>query len=333
MNLTAVAQFIKKYTGPIVALIVIPTLLVAIILIYKNQIESRLPLLKKPTLSQFSPKIQKINIQDLKQPQNLPGRLPVYKVGQNTDFLKNSQSLAQKLGINTPPIQTNDINLGKGSIFADKDNVISIYKNSVSYQKLNLKPQKGNFNKENAANIAKKYLTNLGFNTDNLSVTGSALETIEGDNILETQDPQNADLIKLDFGYTISGIQTISSQFIINASVDISGQITSFNFRGLGETQKLNTYPLISFKDVVQALTSGKGAVITMEGFGGYASQLGNLDQINVTSANLTYYLPVNPQDPIQPIWVFDGQTTVKNSFIKIKIAIPAIQEKFFKKT
>jgi hypothetical protein len=333
MNLTNVAAFIKKYTGVIAALIVIPTLLVAIILIYKNRLESQLPLLNQPALALFSPKIEGINTQDLKGPQDPLSRLPVYKVDQNIDFLKDSQSLAQKLGISTPPIPTNDINLGKGNIYADKDNVISIYKNSVSYQKLNLKPQNGNFEKEKAASIAEKYLAGLGFNTDNLLVTGSSLQTFVGYNILETPDPQKADLITLDFGYALSGIQTISSQSAINASVDISGQVTSFNFRGLGSTQKLDTYSLISFKEAIQTLTSGKGMVIAMEGLGGYASQLGSLNQINMTSANLAYYLPVNTMAPIQPIWVFDGQTTVKNSVVKIKVAIPAIQEKFFKKT
>lgn len=333
MNLTVVAQFIKKYTGPLVASVAILILFVAIILIYKNQLESRLPLLNKPSLTLFSPKIEGINTQNLKEPQNPPSLLPVYKVEQSTDYLKDSQALAQKFGINTAPIQTNDVNLGKGNIYADKDNVISIYKNSVTYQKLNLKPQPGNFDKNKAADIAKNYLTGLGFDTTNLIITGSILESVVGDNIFETQDPQKADLITLNFGYTLSGVQTISPQLAVNASVDISGQVTSFNFRGLGSTQKLDTYPLISYKDAIQALTSGKGMVITMEGLGGYASQLGSLPQISMADAYLSYYLPINPQEPLQPVWVFGGQTTVKNSVVKIKIAIPAIQERFFKKT
>src|SRR3989344_3785954 len=141
MNLTTVARFIKKYTGVLIALIVIPALLVVIIVIYKNRIDSQLPILNEPALALFSPKIEGFNTQNLKEPQNPPGRLPLYNVNQNMDYLKDSQTLAQKFGINAAPIQTNDVSLGKGYIFADKDNVISIYKNSVAYQKLNLKSQ------------------------------------------------------------------------------------------------------------------------------------------------------------------------------------------------
>lgn len=333
MNLTTIALFIKKYAGILIASITIPTLLVAIIFIYKNQKESQLPLLDQPSLVLFSTKIENLNTQNLKQPQNPPSRLPVYRVDQNMDYLKDSQSLASKLSINTPPIQANDINLVKGYIYANKNSVISIYKSSVSYQKLSLKPQKGNFDENKAADIAKKYLTSLGFSTDNLFVTGSSLKTIEGDNILETQDPQKADLITLDFGYTLSGIQTMSSQLAINASVDISGQVTSFNIRGLGDAQQLDAYPLINFNEATQLLTSGKGGLAVIEGFGGYASQLKNLPQIDLTGVSLAYYFPVNPQGPLQPIWVFDGQTIFKNSLIKVKVALPAIREKFFKKT
>lgn len=333
MNLTAVSRFIKKYTGVLIALIVIPALLVAIILIYKNRIESQLPLLSEPALALYSPKIEGINTQNLKEPQNPPNRLPLYSINQNTDYLKDSQALAQKFGINTAPIQTNDINLGKGYIYADKANVISIYKNSVSYQKLNLKSQPGNFDKDKAADIAKKYLSGLGFDTSSLSLLDSTLEEITGDNILETPNPQKASLIKLDFGYNLSGIKTVSSQLVINASIDISGQVTAFNFRGLGNAQKLNVYPLLNYKEAVQALVSGKGKVISVEGLGGYASQLVNIQKVDATNAYLAYFLPTNPQEPLQPVWVFDGQATVKNSVVKIKIAIPAIQERFFKKT
>ncbi len=333
MSLTAVARFIKKYTGVLIALVVIPTLLVVIIVIYKNRIDSQLPILNEPTLALFSPKIEGINTQNLKEPQNLPTRLPVYSINQNADYLKNNGPLASKFGFTKSPIQTNDANLGQGYIYVDENNVLSIYKNSVAYQKLNLKPQPGNFDKNKAAEIAKSYLLNLGLDTSTLAVTGSTLESIEGDYILETLDPQKASFIKLDFGYTLSGIRTVASQLVINASVDIYEQITAFNFRALGDTQPLDKYPLTTYKDAIQALTGGKGKVISMEGLGGYASQLTDLQKVDATDVYLAYFLPANPQEPLQPVWVFEGQTTVKNSTAKIKIAIPAIQERFFKKS
>ncbi len=333
MNLTTVSQFIKKYTGTITASIVILLLLMTIIVIYKNRIDSQLPILSEPSLALFSPKIEGINTQNLKEPQNLPTRLPVYSINQNADYLKNNGPLASKFGFTKPPIQTNDANLGQGYIYVDENNVLSIYKNSVAYQKLNLKSQPGNFDKNKAAEIAKSYLLNLGLDTSTLAVTGSTLESIEEDYILETLDPQKASFIKLDFGYTLSGIRTVASQLVINASVDIYEQITAFNFRALGDTQPLDKYPLTTYKDALQTLSSGKGNVIAIEGLGGFASQLTGLQKVDTTNVYLAYFLPTNPQEPLQPVWVFEGQTTVKNSIIKVKIALPAIQERFFKKT
>ena len=332
MNLTAISQFIKKYTGMILASAVIITLVFAITIIYQNKKTSQLPLLKPPQLALFSIKIKSLDTQNLKEPKNIIYLLPTYASELNSDFLKESPALASKLGISKNPIQTKDVNLGQGNLYSDQNSVLSVYKNSISYQKLNLKPQKGKFDKDQAAEIAKKYLSSLGLDTSFLNLAGSTLETIVGDNIVETQDPNQADQINLNFSYALSEVPIITNSLPTNASVDISGQVTSFNFRPLGNPKPLNKYPLIKYDEVIQHLQSGKGSVILIEGLGSYASQLSSIDKVTVYNPRLAYFIPQDLSAPIQPVWVFDGQATVNNSQIYLTLALPAIQEKFFTK-
>lgn len=332
MNLTAISQFIRKYTGIVAASIVVITLLASIVVIYINKKQADLPLLIEPQLGLFQTKIKKMDTQNLKPPEKPTVVLPIFNVSPGNDFLKDSSQLALKLKITKPPIPASDASLGKGYIYADENAVVSIYQNSISYQNLNLKPQKGNFEKDKAAGIAKKYLTDLGIDTTNLQLTGSTLEALVGYDIVETQDPGRADFINLDFGYTFSGLPAVSPQLGIDASVDISGQVTAFNFRGVGRVEQLHKYPLIKFNDALQQIQNKNGQVMSIEGLGEYASQIGTFDQVSLNSFYLAYYLPLDLTAPIQPIWVFEGSTAIKNLPAKLKIGIPAIQDRFFKK-
>ncbi len=332
MNLTVISQFIKKYTGIILASAAVIILIFAITIIYLNKKISQLPLLNPPQLAIFSIKVKSLDTQNLNEPKNIIYLLPTYAIKQNNDFLKESAALASKLGIDKSPIQTKDVNLGQGNIYAGQNSVLSVYKNSISYQKLNLKPQKGKFNKDQAAEIAKKYLSSLGLDTSRLNLAESKLEAIVGDNIVDTQDPNQADQINLNFGYTFSEIPTITNSFATNASVDISGQVTSFNFSPLENSKPLSKYPLIKYAEAVQALQNGKGSIILIEGLGGYASQISSIDKVTAYNPRLAYFIPADLSAPIQPIWAFDGQATVNNSQVYLTFALPAIQEKFFKK-
>lgn len=332
MSLTAVTQFIKKYTGIIIASIAIIALVVIAVNIYINQKESKIPLLTRPQLGLFQTKIKNVDTQKLTPPEKPTFLLPVFNVSPGNDFLKDSAQLSSKFNITKPPIPTNDAILGKGYIYADENSALSIYKNNISYQKLNLNSQKGNFEQDKAAGIAKKFFSDLGFDTTNLQLTGSTLEALVGYEIIRTLDPNQADFINLDFGYTFSGIPVVSPQLGINASVDISGQVTAFNFRGVGSVEQLNKYPLIKFNDALQQIQNNNGQVMSIEGLGEHASQVGTFDKVSLNSYYLAYFLPLDLTAPTQPIWVFEGTTTVKNLPAKVQIGVPAIPDKFFTK-
>lgn len=330
-NLTSVAQIVKKYTKILAAFFIL--LIIGIFVLLKLTgfgREENLPKLPKLNYETHPAKIGNLYTRKVKFPQKTPKQLAVYQTQEAKSLLLNSQFYADKLAFKNKPKEINDASFGKGKLFTNAGGFLVIYDNDVAYQKYFKKVPPGKLDFDLLKSKASDYLNNLNLSLADFSDPEISYSYLSGEDLVSTTDQNRASFITLTYHYSADSLKIISSSSRTRITMDSNGSVVSFNYKSLNIGPKGQTYPIIGKNEALNLLRERQGKVIEVTGVTDEAVPLDYLPPIEIQNAYLAYYAPAKSQELIQPVWVFEGVGTYKNSPIQVKIAVEAIKGKYY---
>lgn len=330
MNLTYIANLVKKLAIPISVVLIIG-ILVFLIFVRISGKEGELQLLRQteiPTLNLSEDNIV-FDTTKLTSPDNIPHKLTVYGVRNSETSAFDIQSITNTLKFAGNPTEINDANQGKGVIYSNEEGVLLVYPQSIIYQKntpiASTNTQDPSLLKEKA----KNFLTGISLETGQLIQASVTYEIISGEHLRGTLDKNQAQFITFHFPQTISGLPIIGPLENNKIRFDAGGNVSELVYLMQPQTQALGNYPIISLQDALKELNHGKGSLVNTEGEYEDTRIYSQIDNAKLESAYPAYYLVTEDKSIVQPLWVFKGTSSVDTTTFDVTFAVPAIDPQF----
>ncbi len=324
----------KKYAWVlgIISLIIFFTIIILFQLTAKKSQPQTTPI-QKPNLGSTNIQNSGYSFEKLNLPQNYPKELPVYTKAQNISLLDSANTIAQKLNFKTSPKELNDKNLGKGLLYSDNTQALSIYNANISYQKFP-SAQSSNTNDlsslDNLKQAALSFIANLGLASSISPDVKTTYYKTQEEFLIKVDNPQDAQFVSLDFNFQINGIDLLTnSKPPASITFNRQGQITGLIYNQLAVQEPQNNYSIISPQEATQEINKGSVSLINLLLPNTYDLQPSKLGRTDLLQAKLAYFYPKD-QQIIQPVWVFYGQTNSNGNKIDVVYAVPAISSKLF---
>lgn len=330
MNLTKLSGILKTISGPLIAILIITTLvgLIAFRFVIKTP---SLPTINKPQFESVPTRTLSYKANNLESPSEKLKKLPIYIAQPQKFDLSQAASIALKLNIQTQPLEIADVNLGKGVIFASPENTIIMYEKAFVYQnnKATTAPLQNDADSQSLKDKSAQFVNNLGLGNTSFVESGISYLKFSGEEQTKVQNPSEASLVRVEPIYNLSSLPLLAN---INSNVIFTSQneVYSASLNSFDKFESKEAYSLIDFDDAYKLLIRNQGAMIDIEPEteGGISS----ITAINLTQAYLAYYLEKSHQGLVQPVWVFEGVGEFSQIQLKVKYAVPAINPKYFNK-
>ncbi len=331
MTLSLISLFVKKYGwvfGVIIAVLILFTLV--FLRFFGPAPTPPAPAIERPNIQSQNIKTGGFETQDLSLPQESPKELAVY--GRNTEnLLARANQISQKLGFPDKPTRVQDINKGEGLVFSNDKGSLGVYPNEISYNRYPQGVAGENFKDPHTLKSdATNFISSLGLASD-FSEDFSVDYFKKVDEFTKKSPKgQDADILTLALNYSKNGVEIINPNSKITATFDKTNNLISLIYFENIVGQAQNTYPIITGKEALALLQSGKGALIETQTEDNYTPQSPNIDRVILKSAQIAYYLD-SSSSIVQPAWVFYGIANTQQGEIKTYYAVPAINQQFLK--
>jgi hypothetical protein len=373
MNLTHTAQFIKKFSKYLL-LIVVGYYLITLVLfpgsvslfraIFIKKVPpnpvygqlDQLQFVKKRILNENPEYV--LNTTNAKLPGNLPDKMNVYKFKpQQYSYLagNNAISEAETLGFTNE----NLISDLKGTEYkwrnSQHNSTLKININTRAIElKTNMNGKSSYYsprylNTPESINIASKKLSSIYRFDDELYPSGSQVVTFGyyvNNRLVKTDNELEAQVAMVDFyryieKYPILGPNPYKGMLRIAIAKTATSEILNnplleANFWQI-ETTTQATYPIITVQEAWESIKAGKGVIVgvkpnKLNPFEAYIPT--SVDKILVDNIYLAYYETPEYQTYLQPIYVFSGKYTSRESGGgDITLYFPAITGQWTKQT
>ncbi len=336
-NLTNIAAIIRKFVIPlsVIALIIFLGFLIYFRFFKTQEITSLLPI-NKPVYETLPPQTTQFDTSQLKLPEITPQKLEVYKIISETNLLQNSDSISQKLGFNQKPEQLDDAKFGKTLLYSEsqatfliRQETITYLNNAQFYQvKLLLLQKADSANIFDLQNQALNLLSSLGLSVNSLAEPSITFSKKVNNETASTTNIQEADFINFQYQYLLSTIPIIIPTSPISITVNKQGDLIYLSYRLLGETSVLSRYPVIEGEEALKTLLDGNGSLIQIqEPEETSMASLEKIGPVTLIRAYLAYYLPTKTPEILQPVWIFEGETSTQDRTTQLTYAVTAITE------
>ena len=275
---------------------------------------------------------KQFDTQKLSLPQNTPKTLLAYKSSGGSDFLNKAPSLAQQLGFNQPPTETTDAIVGK-KLFYDNQNIyLSIFQNGFSYS--NFATQltgSGRFaGPDELKNTAMSFISNAGIQADVSDEYSTRYYQSSGEFEELVNNPENANIIEIILHYQISGLKVIGQNIDVYARFNKLSELRELVFNQFNPGEESGSYPVITVEEAVKQLVAGKGNLVNAVSPSDYTPIPKQINRVNLQKVYLAYNMPPKNGQTIQPVWVFEGTSTLNGKEAFLTYAVPAINSEFF---
>lgn len=330
MSLTTSAQSLKKIFPSIIAFLVIMSLsfLIYFRYFYKT---TQLNLTDPITISDLPQEVSSINTKTLTIEKNIPTSLDVFTSETPNDLTKSADILSSKLQMKDAKIrQITDSSRGVGVAYAAKDASLTVFGNSLSYQKIGKVDTAGNFNVETASARAIADLENLNLNTNLSANPQVSYQKILAETIIETNEPDSANVIKLSFQPQI-GTFPIISDTPISISYNNTLELFSLRYTTNPTPISMDKYPIISAKQAIENLKKIKKPLYKISPLTDEIASTKTLPELDLKKASIAYYKPTKGQ-LIHPVWMFTGKIKLGNNIYETTSLVDALDIKYIKK-
>ena len=274
----------------------------------------------------------------------ITGGLP--KVGQDPGFEKivkvyfvtqtfasllapdRSESLAQKFGINLPPIILNETKYR----FKDKDKELLVDLDNGNFSFAKQASISGMLIPDDDSKLIsgfKQELLNLGVLKDDLKDGRNKIVLLKtaGGKFIPVTNLSEARAVQISLWpapidkksiFTADFNNSLVTAIVLGSAENLANYLKlNFTFYPI-DTSTFATYQIKTTEEAFDDLKSGKGVVIVEP----------DKAQVSITSVSLGYYLSENYSPYLQPIFVFEGSfQTAKDENGKVVIYLPAIKQ------
>lgn len=324
-NLTGISNLIKKYQWVIIPITIVILLLGLITIKFTLQNRpSKGNIINSPAIENLKINTGKFNFDNYKPPTDYPKKLPAYHTSLE-NLLANSDSIASKLNFNKPPIEVRDVKLGKGRIYNGVNQSATVYQNEFSYTKYGPFKLTGSFlPPETLKNKAGVQIADI-FGSASLSQNfETSYFYFEDEFIVSQNNPDKANMVILNFHLDLSGYEVLLPGGKISATFNKDNELVQLTYKMPHIEAEIANYPLISPQKAKDLLVNGQASIIALKTQDDFSPLPQNLEQVNVKSAHLAYYLSEDFKT-VQPVWVFSGESIVNGQPAEVLYSVPAI--------
>lgn len=344
MSLTILKQLIKRY-WPLVAIVFILLSGYLIIYLHARPQQKTIPKILPPPAIPKNPLQKPPGRYDLSNVKAvpLPTSLPAYSIETTNLDLSAAQNIASSFSFNGKPTRViNNTTDGTQFEWQDKTKLLSISQTTIRFEDTSIPTNEATTSasltesdlQKKAIDIARSVLKQESGLVLNNSKTAYL---VHKNKLLESASTfSDAQIVQFSFDKNLSSYPLYSANInpsyaIITVSKD--GQLAQFYSRLIRATPKGNTYQIKTLPEAEAAVENGMGIIVNtyIPDKNGLALNLYSVGPQEITLARITnvslaYFMPSNPQNDIQPIFVFSGDFSTNNQKGKIVIYLPAIQ-------
>lgn len=350
MNLVESAKLLKKMRPYILAGVLIITLSALIYLRYfkkttgndLNPIITLPQIAKNPTQKQ--PAAYKFP--DTKNV-SIPKQLPVYRATVTKDESINFQELASTFGISTKPLLTNEnTHDGKQIIWQQADTTLIISQTNLSYSNYLAPTQGENLNMLELQKIAANFIEKIKILDKSLTLDPNQIvllrTKVRGSNnpeeeLISAESFEKAEFIEFNYKKYLSNLplyySTPTSPYL-KIRLSKNGTVVYLASRIFQDFSATVNYNLKTLKQAVSEIKNGQGIIVESilpDKYGNtfelYRTQPFKIETLDVKAVYLAYYLSENINEPVQPVFVFEGSFQHEDSQTgKATVFLPAIK-------
>lgn len=243
-------------------------------------------------------------------------RATIYKIQQSQPSLlalDNATNIVQKVGFSSTPVRISDTDYKwTNSDSLQKTLTMNVFNNnfSISSDFLNdQNVQKGNnlSDQNGAIGLATTFLQNLGLFPQDVDTnkTKATLLSISNGQLVPATSLSDAEIIRVDFFQSdvnktpiFYPNATYSTMSMLIGGGNPNSQIVDAHFYHQTIDSAHGTYPIISSQQAFDALKKGQAYISSYDNTG---------TTITIRNISLGYYMGIDQQQYLQPIFVFQG--------------------------
>lgn len=330
------SAFLKKYTLPLVFLLLIPFLLYFVYLKFQNR-QTQTSSLTPPAIEQNSDKTPSSFKVEADFPET-PNKLPTFNLKPIELNDEQASAIAKSFGLDPKPTLKENTYSGIQYSFNTPTHALEINKKEIRYTNKALQNTTEQKSDKDLEKAASSFLNNLGFLPFELTINTSKnnYQKIQGDAYLSAPK-ESSQFVEFSFEFNMNAYKVLTNSrkpSFAKIKVDKGGNIVEANITYPFSFEELESYKLKNKQTALNELDMKK-AVITsaliLDKFG-QANDLYNINvdeigTVTIKNIYLAYFYANKPSEIIQPIYVFEGNfTSLKNEPGSITMYLPAIQ-------
>jgi len=343
-DLTTTAQSLKKI-GTVLAVLLIIILLVGAIIfrVKKQEIRpSATPIPINPPQIRQDPSQKSPSTIDFSQIQslNIPKELPAYATDKYNLTDQSVKTLAHSFGITNPPtVIEEDTHDGKQYNWESGNSRLTASQTALRYEsKTQTIETKGSFSQDELLDKALSFTQKIP--VIDKEVTYNSQKTrylnISNGRLASASSFENAQIVEFSFDKKLSSLpilgQSPDSNFV-KIRMEKNGSISYLSARFFSKFTEQNLHKVKTQKEATEEVRRGQGKIIQtlILDENGQALELFRAQSVDIktaiiTNVSLAYFLPSDLGEPIQPIFVFEGNFKKGNETGKVVIYLPALK-------
>ncbi len=326
-SLTSAAELSKKALKLSPFLFAVFLLVVLIVLRFSPK-KTPPPQIEKPIIKAVAQVKNSFDLTNVTIPTTKVDSMPTYNQNPSESLIPKAQEYAIKLNFENPPERITDIDLGEGLTYTKNGASLSVYKDSLTLAQSAEPTNLQQLNTQELEIRASQFLIDLGSSSDFSTARISYVKATAHD-LIESDDPTNASYVKFYFSPKIATYPLLTSGYQNTILLDFKGNVLQLFLRNFaGATEGQESYPILDADEAKSELVTGQSFLINLSG---PDNDFVQKEPILIKKIYLAYYLPSESRGNIQPVWVFEGESTNEQTLTKLTYIATAIRKQFFK--
>lgn len=338
-DLTTTTQHFKRIGSVIAVIVILAILSMAIYLRFRSKPEPA-PALPAPTITQdpAQKQPQQFDFSKLQLPETAKS-LPVFVAERFNLDDTTAQSIAGTFKITSTPKSVRENTLDGRHYSWQEDTIfLEVSETTVRWEDLGTNPNQTSLNEEELKDQASDFLQSINFVDKDLVLLPETkylkiLQT-EGNPVVQNFESAQA----LEFSYTkeLSDLPVVANTpSTPYAAVRIrkDGKIIYFGTRYFNGFNEQEMYALKTPKEAVKEIEKGLGKIVYTavldengQAFDLFRTHATDIQTAIITNLRLAYFLPSNIEEPLQPIFIVEGEFQKGTEKGKVIFYLPAIK-------
>ena len=339
-SLTQSTQIVKNFAGVVLASLVIIILIAVIFLNFsksKNTPTIGTVIPSPPAIyqdpSQKEPQV--INLSQTSTPA-IPTELPVYMAQTYNLTDKNYADLALSFGINNPPFLIEEKTTeGKQINWMQNKIYLTASQNSLRFENQNQNKEELSLSEDQLKQKAFDFIQKIPVLDKDLTLRKTNYLSLQTRVYASAASYNDAQVLEFIYDKKLSGYPLYNDSpdtSYVTLRITKGGNVTFLSTKLIQGFTKLNSYKLIAKDVAIKDIKNGQGKIVQTlipdqngQALEEFRARPQSLNLVDINSLTIAYFLPNDISEPIQPIFVAEGQSQNNQSEVgKVYIYLPA---------